>query len=228
MFLEKLRNNEPRTIKPQPKLHSALRRPTARCASHGNRVSDWSRYGLFGLLGSLNRLGFFLIIGFIRVLRFMSNFSVIRAGLREAGARLLVCWVWTSSHVTPGIKSQTQEKESDRITKGMTGIQNVKMGAKCVGARRVEQLVWCGKVILGNANSEYAVKVWLVIESHTGGRNSRNKEESGTNLRKARLSACFWQSLETTSLGQSNPDQSYLLRCGPTARCAFHGNRVSD
>jgi hypothetical protein len=35
----------------------------------------------------------FWIIGVIRVLRFMSNFSVIRAGLREAGARLLVCWV---------------------------------------------------------------------------------------------------------------------------------------
>jgi len=41
----------------------------------------------------------------------------------------------TSGHVTPGIKSQTQEKESHRITKGMTGIQNVKMGVKCVGAQ---------------------------------------------------------------------------------------------
>ncbi len=38
-------------------------------------------------------IGVFGIIGVIRVLRFMSNFSVIRAGLREAGARLLVCWV---------------------------------------------------------------------------------------------------------------------------------------
>jgi hypothetical protein len=42
VFLGKLSNNdnEPRTIKPQPKLHSALRRHTATCASHGNRVSD--------------------------------------------------------------------------------------------------------------------------------------------------------------------------------------------
>ena len=40
--LGKLSNNdnEPRTIKPQPKLHAALRRNTAMFASHGNRVSD--------------------------------------------------------------------------------------------------------------------------------------------------------------------------------------------
>ncbi len=40
-------------------------------------------------------------------------------------------------------------------------------------------------------------------------------DKSGTNLRKARLSARFWASsaITTTSLGQSNPKKNYPLRC---------------
>jgi hypothetical protein len=79
--------------------------------------------------------------------------------------------------------------------------------------RRLGQLDCCGTVILRNANSQYGVKVWLGRKSQTGGRNSRNKEESGTTLTKARLSSCFCESLATTSLGQSKPNQSYPLRC---------------
>jgi hypothetical protein len=53
-------------------------------------------------------------------------------------------------------------------------------------------------------------------KTQTGGRNSRNKEKKWTNLRKARLSAFFWQSLATTSLGHSNPNETYRLRCVDT------------
>jgi hypothetical protein len=48
------------------------------------------------------------------------------------------------SHVTPGINSQTQEKESIKIIIGMTGS---KIGGL---TRRVGQLKWCGKVIVGD------------------------------------------------------------------------------
>jgi hypothetical protein len=52
----------------------------------------------------------------------------------------------------------------------------------------------CKKAMLGNAKKEHGVKVRLERKSQTGGSIDRNKELSGTNLRKARLSACFWQS----------------------------------
>ncbi len=83
MFLRKLSNNEPRTIKTQPKLHAALHRHTAKCTSHGNRVSD-KRLFCFNL--RITELIIFIgIIGVISVLRFIRTVSDIRAGLREAG-----------------------------------------------------------------------------------------------------------------------------------------------
>ena len=50
-------------------------------------------------------------------------------------------------------------------------------------------------------------------KTQTGGGNSRSKHESWSNIWKARLSKCFWQSLATTSLRQSSPIQTYILRC---------------
>jgi hypothetical protein len=71
---------------------------------------------------------------------------------------------------------------------------------------------------MGNENLNY--RIWSESmtgkKTQTGGRNSQNKEESGTNLRKARLSAFYWKSLAKTNLGQSNPNQTYNLRCADT------------
>ncbi len=85
----------------------------------------------------------------------------------------------------------------------------------------------CTKVILGNASYEHGVKARLERKTHTGGRNDRNKELSGTNLRKARLSACFWRSNNEPQKIKSQPKLPTALH-RYTARCAAHGNRISD
>jgi hypothetical protein len=90
----------------------------------------------------------------------------------------------------------------------MTGIENVGMGVKFADAR---EGLCCGTIILRNTNSAYGVKISLGRKSQTGGRKSRNKEDSGTNLRKARLSSCYCESLATTGLRQSKPNQNYPL-----------------
>ncbi len=83
MFLGKLSNNdnEPRTIKPQTKLHPALRPHTATCASHGNRVSDCVNQ----VLRNTELIILIGIVGILSVLRFMRTLSDTRAILREAG-----------------------------------------------------------------------------------------------------------------------------------------------
>jgi hypothetical protein len=65
----------------------------------------------------------------------------------------------------------------------------------------------------------------------SGDRNSRKYEESGTNLRKTRLSARIWESSTTNDNEPRTikPQQKlHSALCRQTAACTFHGNRVSD
>jgi hypothetical protein len=99
VFLGKLSNNdnEPRKIKPQPKLPSALRRHTATCASHGNRVTV-IRVGLrYSVVRITERASLFEILWVMKVLRFIRTVSDIRAGLHGAG-RVLGGVLCSSGH----------------------------------------------------------------------------------------------------------------------------------
>ncbi len=80
---------------PNHKLHAVLRRHTATCESHGNRVSDLSCFALIRFLRITESISFIGINGDISNIRFRRIVSEIRAGLREAG-RVMGGVLWSS------------------------------------------------------------------------------------------------------------------------------------